>query len=77
MRFLQFFLTFVAVLTLFDWWSIVIIRQKVLVSEYFEDMFNNILEARRYEKKFSFITTEKVLMKLSYISAKSLIFLIK
>jgi len=28
--------------------------QKVLVSEYFEDMFNSILEARRYEKKIFF-----------------------
>jgi two-component system, NtrC family, sensor kinase len=48
------FLTSVVALTIFDWWSIVTIEQKVTVSEYFEDMFNNILEARRYEKNFLF-----------------------
>ncbi|MBI5588974.1 MAG: HAMP domain-containing protein [Deltaproteobacteria bacterium] len=48
------FLTCVGALTIFDWWSIVTIQQKVTVSEFFEDMFNNILEARRYEKNFLF-----------------------
>ncbi len=48
------FLTSVAALTIFDWWSIETIQQKVTVSEFFEDMFNNILEARRYEKNFLF-----------------------
>ena len=48
------FLTSVVALTIFDWWSIVTIEQKVTVSEFFEDMFNNILEARRYEKNFLF-----------------------
>ena len=48
------FLTCVGALTIFDWWSIETIEQKVTVSEFFEDMFNNILEARRYEKNFLF-----------------------
>ena len=48
------FLTCVAALTFFDWWSIVTIEQKFTNSEYFEDMFNDILEARRYEKNFLF-----------------------
>ena len=48
------FLTSVGALTIFDWWSIETVQQKVTVSEFFEDMFNNILEARRYEKNFLF-----------------------
>jgi len=48
------FLLGVFILTLFDWWTIVSIHQKLTISEYFEDMFNNILEARRYEKNFLF-----------------------
>ena len=48
------FLTSVGALTIFDWWSIETIQQKVTVSEFFEDMFNHILEARRYEKNFLF-----------------------
>ena len=48
------FLTSVAALTIFDWWSIITIEQKFTVGEYFEDMFNDILEARRYEKNFLF-----------------------
>ncbi len=48
------FLTCVGALTIFDWWSIETIQQKVTISEFFEDMFNNILEARRYEKNFLF-----------------------
>lgn len=48
------FLACVCVLTLFDWWSISAIREKLFISEEFEDLFNNILEARRYEKNFLF-----------------------
>ncbi len=48
------FLTSVAALTVFDWWSIATIEQKFTAGEYFEDMFNDILEARRYEKNFLF-----------------------
>lgn len=48
------FLTCVGMLTIFDWWSIETIQEKVRIGERFEDMFNNILEARRYEKNFLF-----------------------
>lgn len=46
------FLACVCVLAAFHWGSLVSIRQKLFISEYFEDLFNDILEARRYEKNF-------------------------
>jgi len=36
------------------WWSVETIRAKLHVSEQFEDLLNDILEARRYEKNFLF-----------------------
>jgi len=48
------FLVFVAALTIFYWWSVGSIRERLLVIEKFEDLLNNILEARRYEKNFFF-----------------------
>ena len=46
------FLVFVGVLTVFFWWSVGSIRERLYISENFEDLFNEILEARRYEKNF-------------------------
>lgn len=48
------FFIFVFGLAFFNWYSIVTIGQKLTVSESFEDLFNDILEARRYEKNFFF-----------------------
>jgi two-component system, NtrC family, sensor kinase len=48
------FLACVCLLTFIDWWGVASVRQKLIVSEHFEDLFNNILEARRYEKNFFF-----------------------
>jgi len=47
-------LTFICVLSGLYWWGVVSIREKLHVSEQFEDLLNNILEARRYEKNFLF-----------------------
>jgi two-component system, NtrC family, sensor kinase len=47
-------LTFICALSVFYWWSVVSIREKLHTSEQFEDLFNNILEVRRYEKNFLF-----------------------
>ncbi len=48
------FFVFVAALTIFYWWSVASIRERLFVIEKFEDLLNNILEARRYEKNFFF-----------------------
>ena len=48
------FLVFVAALTIFYWWSVASIRERLFIIEKFEDLLNNILEARRYEKNFFF-----------------------
>jgi two-component system, NtrC family, sensor kinase len=47
-------LTLICALSVFYWWSVVSIREKLRTSEQFEDLFNNILEVRRYEKNFLF-----------------------
>jgi two-component system NtrC family sensor kinase len=47
-------LTFICALSGLYWWGVVSIREKLHVSEQFEDLLNNILEARRYEKNFLF-----------------------
>lgn len=47
-------LTLICALSALYWWSVVSIRDKLRVSEQFEDLLNNILEARRYEKNFLF-----------------------
>ena len=44
------FLLCVCLLVVVDWWNMINIEQKLYVSEHFEDLFNSILEARRYEK---------------------------
>jgi two-component system, NtrC family, sensor kinase len=47
-------LAFICALSVFYWWSVDSIREKLYLSEQFEDLLNNILEARRYEKNFLF-----------------------
>ncbi len=47
-------LIFICSLSGFYWWSVVSIREKLHISEQFEDLLNNILEVRRYEKNFLF-----------------------
>jgi two-component system, NtrC family, sensor kinase len=47
-------LSFICALSAVYWWGVVSIREKLHVSEQFEDLLNNILEARRYEKNFLF-----------------------
>ena len=66
------FLLCVFVLTLVDWWMIFNINQKLILSEYFEDMFNNILEARRYEKNFLFYHDRNALNENAHYISKVL-----
>lgn len=44
----------ICTLSVLYWWSVATIRTKLRVSEQFEDLLNDILEARRYEKNFLF-----------------------
>ncbi|MBF0524694.1 MAG: HAMP domain-containing protein [Deltaproteobacteria bacterium] len=63
------FLISIITLTFFNWWSIGNIYQKFLISEHFEDMFNSILEVRRYEKNFLFYHDKESLNEnLTYIN---------
>jgi len=62
------FLAFVCALTIFYWWSVVSIRGRLQIVENFEDLLNNILEARRYEKNFFFYhDTESLNENLVYV----------
>jgi len=47
-------LAFVVILTVFYYWSISSIEKRLAIAENFEDLFNDILEIRRYEKNFLF-----------------------
>ena len=47
-------LAFIVGLSAFYWWSVLSVREKLHLSEQFEDLLNNILEVRRYEKNFLF-----------------------
>ena len=47
-------LAFVVILTVFYYWSISSIERRLAIAENFEDLFNDILEIRRYEKNFLF-----------------------
>ncbi|HAA05746.1 MAG TPA: sensor histidine kinase, partial [Syntrophobacteraceae bacterium] len=46
---------FICALSALYWWSVATIRSRLHVSEQFEDLLNDILEARRYEKNFLFL----------------------
>lgn len=62
------FLVFVCALTAFYWWSVDSVRGRLFVIEKFEDLLNNILEARRYEKNFFFYhDTESLNENLVYV----------
>ena len=47
-------LVFGVVLTAFYYWNLFSIEQRLAIAESFEDLFNEILEIRRYEKNFLF-----------------------
>ena len=47
-------LAFVVILTAFYYWNLFSIERRLTVVESFEDLFNDILEIRRYEKNFLF-----------------------
>jgi two-component system NtrC family sensor kinase len=47
-------LAFVVILTVFYYWNVFSIERRLTIVESFEDLFNDILEIRRYEKNFIF-----------------------
>jgi len=47
-------LAFVVILTVFYYWNLFSIERRLAIAENFEDLFNDILEIRRYEKNFLF-----------------------
>jgi two-component system NtrC family sensor kinase len=47
-------LAFVVILTAFYYWNLISIERRLTIVESFEDLFNDILEIRRYEKNFIF-----------------------
>ncbi len=47
-------LAFVVILTVFYYWNLFSIERRLTIAENFEDLFNDILEIRRYEKNFLF-----------------------
>ena len=47
-------LAFVVILTAFYYWNLFSIERRLTIVESFEDLFNDILEIRRYEKNFIF-----------------------
>jgi two-component system NtrC family sensor kinase len=61
-------LVFVAVLTAFYYWNILSIERRLAIVENFGDLFNDILEIRRYEKNFIFYKDKDSLNEtISYI----------
>jgi len=64
----------VGALTVFDWWNIVTIVRKFLSANILKICSTVFWKPGDMKKNFSFTMTEKALMKLSYISVKSLIF---
>ena len=62
-------LAFVIILTAFYYWNLFSIERRLTIMENFEDLFNDILEIRRYEKNFLFYRDRDSLKQnISYIS---------
>jgi len=62
-------LAFVVILTAFYYWNLFSIERRLAIAENFEDLFNDILEIRRYEKNFLFYKDRDSLNEtISYIS---------
>jgi len=62
-------LAFVVMLTGFYYWNLFSIERRLAIAENFEDLFNDILEIRRYEKNFLFYKDRDSLNEtISYIS---------
>lgn len=61
-------LAFVVILTAFYYWNLFSIERRLTIVESFEDLFNDILEIRRYEKNFLFYRDKDSLnQNISYI----------
>jgi two-component system NtrC family sensor kinase len=61
-------LAFVVILTGFYYWNLFSIERRLAIAENFEDLFNDILEIRRYEKNFLFYRDRDSLnQNISYI----------
>jgi len=61
-------LAFVVILTAFYYWNLFSIERRLAIAENFEDLFNDILEIRRYEKNFLFYRDRDSLnQNISYI----------
>ena len=61
-------LAFVVILTGFYYWNLFSIERRLAIAENFEDLFNDILEIRRYEKNFLFYRDKDSLnQNISYI----------
>lgn len=61
-------LAFVVILTGFYYWNLFSIERRLAIAENFEDLFNDILEIRRYEKNFLFYKDRDSLnQNISYI----------
>lgn len=61
-------LAFVVILTVFYYWNLFSIERRLGIAENFEDLFNDILEIRRYEKNFLFYRDRDSLnQNISYI----------
>ncbi len=61
-------LAFVVILTGFYYWNLFSIEKRLAIAENFEDLFNDILEIRRYEKNFLFYRDRDSLnQNISYI----------
>jgi signal transduction histidine kinase len=62
-------LAFVVILTVFYYWNLFSIERRLGIAENFEDLFNDILEIRRYEKNFLFYRDgDSLKQNISYIS---------
>jgi two-component system NtrC family sensor kinase len=62
-------LAFVVILTVFYYWNLFSIERRLGIAENFEDLFNYILEVRRYEKNFLFYRDgDSLKQNISYIS---------
>jgi len=62
-------LAFVVILTGFYYWNLFSIERRLAIAENFEDLFNDILEIRRYEKNFLFYKDRDSLnQNISYIN---------
>ena len=61
-------LAFVVILTAFYYWNLFSIERRLTIAENFEDLFNDMLEIRRYEKNFLFYRDKDSLKQnISYI----------